>query len=246
MSEGQPADVVINTLLFLTKTLPKLTPFCFFFQASNPPMEMPDSHMLSFEIQHSLSPMLQQQQPHEALPTIRSFLPQMFSMVREANEKTRGFLLLGINGVVFHQLTSVTSYVFDEKRKLLNFGEAFNMSLPPMVHISMIVLSFALNYVLLFRVNPGIQCILLLVTILVPSYYFAELARRAAGIAVDLGSYRMPLIWFSFFGGIGMALFCGSTVLLIVFLSWLFARRRGLQFQGITVNGDSIIGAMNA
>ncbi|XLS56221.1 hypothetical protein HN51_005976 [Arachis hypogaea] len=190
--------------------------------------------------------MQQQQPPHETLPTIRSFLTQMFSMVRQANENTRGFLLLGINGVVFHQLTSVTSYVFDEKRKLLNFGEAFNMSLPPMVHISMIVWSFALNYLLLFRLNPGIQCILLLVTILMQWYYFAELARRAAGIAVDLGSYKMPLLWFSFFGGIGMALFCGSTVLLIVFLSWLFARRRGLQFQGIRVNGDSIIGAMNA
>ncbi|XP_057755263.1 uncharacterized protein LOC130974399 isoform X2 [Arachis stenosperma] len=246
MSEGQPADVVINTLFFLTKTLPKLTPFCFFFQASNPPMEMLDSHMLSFEIQHSLSPMIQQQPPHEALPTIRSFLLQMFSMVRQANENTRGFLLLGINGVVFHQLTSVTSYVFDEKRKLLNFGEAFNMSLPPMVHISMIVWSFALNYLLLFRLNPGIQCILLLVTILMQWYYFAELARGAAGIAVDLGSFKMPLLWFSFFGGIGMALFSGSTVLLIVFLSWLCARRRGLEFQGIRVNGDSIIGAMNA
>ncbi|XP_052115994.1 uncharacterized protein LOC107485949 isoform X3 [Arachis duranensis] len=174
------------------------------------------------------------------------FLLETWSMVTAVNEITRGFLFLGTNGVVIHQLASVNSFTF-EKRNLLSFGEAFSMSLPPMVHISMILLSLALNFVLLFRVYPGIQCVLLLLCILMPLYYFAELAHKAAGIAVNLGrSYKMPLIWFSTLGGLGIFLIGGSMVLLIVFLSWLYARRRGLEFQGIRVNGDAIIGAMNA
>ncbi|QHO08886.1 uncharacterized protein DS421_14g476570 [Arachis hypogaea] len=183
---------------------------------------------------------------YESLSSFMLFLLETWSMVTAVNEITRGFLFLGTNGVVIHQLASVNSFTF-EKRNLLSFREAFSMSLPPMVHISMILLSLALNFVLLFRVYPGIQCVLLLLCILMPLYYFAELAHKAAGIAVNLGrSYKMPLIWFSTLGGLGISLIGGSMVLLIVFLSWLYARRRGLEFQGIRVNGDSIIGAMNA
>ncbi|QHO08889.1 Copine protein, putative [Arachis hypogaea] len=147
----------------------------------------------------------------------------MLSMVIGTNDITRGFLFLGINGVLIHELPLVNSLAF-EKRNLLSFGEAFDI-LP--------------GY-------PGTQCVLLLLCILMPLYYFAELAHKAAGIAVELGSYKMPLIWFSTLGGLGMALICGSMVLLIVFLSWLYARRRGLQFQGIRMNADVIIGALNA
>ncbi|XLS56223.1 hypothetical protein HN51_005978 [Arachis hypogaea] len=71
-----------------------------------------------------------------------------------AIEAAWGFLFLGI-----HQLASVKSLAF-EKRNLLSFGEAFNMFLPPMVHISMNFLSFALNLVLLFPVYPAVQCVL--------------------------------------------------------------------------------------
>ncbi|XP_057754587.1 uncharacterized protein LOC130973914 [Arachis stenosperma] len=182
---------------------------------------------------------------YEALSSFKLFLSDTLSRVTGADEITRGFLFLGINGVVIHQLASVNSFTF-EKKNLLSFGEAFSMSLPPMVHISMILLSLALNFVLLFRVYPGIQCVLLLLCILMPLYYFAELAHKAAGIAVNLGSDKMPLVWFSTLGGLGIFLIGGSMVLLIVFLSWVYARRRGLEFQGIRVSGDSIIGAMNA
>ncbi|XLS56220.1 hypothetical protein HN51_005975 [Arachis hypogaea] len=166
-------------------------------------------------------------------------------MVIGTNDITHGFLFLGINGVLIHQLALVNSLAF-EKRNLLSLGEAFDMSLPPIVHISMMFFIFPLNLVLLFPVYPGTQCVLLLLCILMPLYYVAELAHKAAGIAVELGSYKMPLIWFSTLGGLGMALICGSMVLLIVFLSWLYARRRGLQFQGIRMNADVIIGDLNA
>ncbi|RYR60919.1 hypothetical protein Ahy_A04g018010 [Arachis hypogaea] len=182
---------------------------------------------------------------YEALNTFMLFLSEMLSMVIGTNDITHGFLFLGINGVLIHQLALVNSLAF-EKRNLLSLGEAFDMSLPPIVHISMMFFIFPLNLVLLFPVYPGTQCVLLLLCILMPLYYVAELAHKAAGIAVELGSYKMPLIWFSTLGGLGMALICGSMVLLIVFLSWLYARRRGLQFQGIRMNADVIIGDLNA
>ncbi|XLR20672.1 hypothetical protein HN51_067460 [Arachis hypogaea] len=90
---------------------------------------------------------------YEALNTFILFLSEMLSMVIGTNDITRGFLFLGINGVLIHELPLVNSLAF-EKRNLLSFGEAFDMSLPPMVHISMMFFIFALDLVLLFAVYP--------------------------------------------------------------------------------------------
>ncbi|QHO39820.1 putative glucan endo-1,3-beta-glucosidase [Arachis hypogaea] len=122
---------------------------------------------------------------YEALNTFMLFLSEMLSMVIGTNDITHGFLFLGINGVLIHQLALVNSLAF-EKRNLLSLGEAFDMSLPPIVHISMMFFIFPLNLVLLFPVYPGTQCVLLLLCILMPLYYVAELAHKAAGIAVEL------------------------------------------------------------
>ncbi|XLS91455.1 hypothetical protein HN51_067463 [Arachis hypogaea] len=89
------------------------------------------------------------------------------------------FLFLGI-----HQLASVKSLAF-EKRNFLSFGEAFNTFLPPMVHISMNFLSFALNLVLLFPVYPAVQCLFKM-----PLIVFYLRGPLAVGISLMIGIPR--------------------------------------------------------
>ncbi|KAL1322463.1 hypothetical protein AAHE18_14G197900 [Arachis hypogaea] len=91
----------------------------------------------SFAIETNISDLSQQQQQrhidhhhhpyYEALNTFMLFLSETLSMVIGTKCRTRGFLFLGMNRVLFHQLALVNSLAF-EKRNLLSFGKDFDMS----------------------------------------------------------------------------------------------------------------------
>ncbi|RYR16502.1 hypothetical protein S83_048665 [Arachis hypogaea] len=112
-----------------------------------------------------------------------------------------------------------------------NFGEAFFTLLPEMVDIATFIGCIFLEVILLWRVHPGAQCVLMPFMMYAPLYYFADLARKASGIGVNCKTFKMPAIWFAAVGGVGIFLVAGLMILGVVYDAWLYNNKRGLRVR---------------
>ncbi|KAJ1443634.1 hypothetical protein SESBI_00221 [Sesbania bispinosa] len=116
---------------------------------------------------------------------------------------------------------------FDFEKKsstntVLSVVDAFVSFFPEIGHITKFMLSYFLTLMLVFPVEPGVQIFFLLLLISAPLSYFPELARNASASGVDVacGSFKLPLFWFATLGALGLSLFCGLLILLMVYCSW--------------------------
>ncbi|KAJ1381207.1 hypothetical protein SESBI_45357 [Sesbania bispinosa] len=105
---------------------------------------------------------------------------------------------------------------------VLSFVDAFVSFFPEIGHITKFMLSCFLTLMLVFPMEPGLQIFFLLLFISAPLSYFPELARNASASGVDVawGPFKLPLFWFATLGALGLSLFCGLLILLMVYYSW--------------------------
>jgi len=123
---------------------------------------------------------------------------------------------------------------------VLPFGEAFEAFFPEMTHIAKFMLCYFLTLVLVFLLQPGLQIICMLLLISAPLFYFPELSRKASRICVACGSLKMPLIWFTTLGAVGISIICGLVTLLMVYLSWRFLYKGKSRVRRLEVSFDDL------
>jgi len=187
-------------------------------------------------------------QQEEKSLTWKTFMCYTRDSVVNIPPKYHGALLILCGSFLGYQAKNTTApFEFGLKTStnapqslVLPFGEAFEAFFPEITHITKFILCYFLTLMLVFPLQPGVQIFCMLLLISAPLFYFPELFHKASRVGVSCGSLKMPLIWFTTLGAVGISIICGLVTLLMVYLSWRFLYKGKSRVRGIEVSFDDL------
>lgn len=124
--------------------------------------------------------------------------------------------------------------------QLISLGEAFTVFFPVMVDIVKFILFYGLSFILILPLHPGVQIFFILLLISAPLHYFPDLGRKASGINVACGSFKLPLIRVTIVGAVVLSLICALLTSLVVYYNWIHMHKGKAEVKEIEVSLDDL------